>query len=167
MCVNPTTHQDSVIVLSSINKMHTVMRENISNVVGFSNFLTASRVDLSWSESKNVARYRDRIEELKDAVKEEDIESPNDSSLHYFFTFLDLFDFDVRRGALFLLDDGTCAAMWKNSEWRLDLTFNVDGRVDCSCLDRRKNQPDGKTRQGSIQDIHDFISEHDLISLFQ
>ncbi len=171
VCGSPAMQGGNLVIRSSINETHTFMREDKSNVVDFSKFLGAHRVSLDLSVRLSVSKYsvlyRDRIEELEAAAKEENIESPNEVSLNYFFAFLDHFHFDVSRGALFLLDDGTCAAMWKNGKWRLDLTFNADGRVDCSCLDRGKNQPDGKTRQGSIQDIHDYISEHDLTSLFQ
>ena len=97
--------------------------------------------------------YGARIAELDEIAPEEEI-TPRPDSLQDFLNFVRSADTQLRKGALFLLDDGTYEAMWRNSKWRLSLTFLGGQRIDYVLLNRER-PPNGKTGQTDFDGLRD------------
>ena len=85
--------------------------------------------------------YAARINELAETASEEGI-APSEESLKDFLEFVKADGSPLRKGALFLLDDGSYQATWRDSKWRLDLTFLGHQRLIYVLLDRT-NPPKG------------------------
>ena len=109
--------------------------------------------------------YGDRIEELQAAADEEGI-TPNSRSLDHFIQFVHGAGFPLRMGSLFLLDDGTYSAVWRNDQWRLNLNFR-SGSIDYVVLDRLADQPKGETGTVDLAGFANLISEFGLESLLR
>ena len=60
----------------------------------------------------------------------------------------------MKLGSLFLLDDGTFSAVWRNDRWRLNLKFRIDGTVEYVLLDRNSTPISGDA--GLLTDLHAF-----------
>lgn len=105
--------------------------------------------------------YRDRAAELEKISEEEGIR-PDPQSLEHFARFVESQGFPLRVGALFLLDNGTYAAVWRNDQWRLNLTFHNDGSMEYVLLDRKAGKPYGKI--GRV-DLDSFFDLRDRLEL--
>ena len=99
--------------------------------------------------------YRDRLAELEEIAEEEGIR-PDPQSLEYFARFIESQGFPMRMGALFLLDNGTYAAVWRNDKWRLNLTFHGDGGIEYVLLNREAENPDGKADRVDLEGFSDL-----------
>lgn len=82
--------------------------------------------------------YEDRLKQLVDAADDEGIEPPSDCSKRDFETFISTRGFPVRKAALFLRDDGTLAACWRDDKWRLDVSFPGNGSIKYFLLSRKE-----------------------------
>lgn len=89
--------------------------------------------------------YDERINELAEIASEEGI-TPKTESLQDFLRFVQADGVSLSKGALFLLDDGTYKATWRNAKWRIDLTFLGSQRLSYVLLDR-SNPPEGEADQ--------------------
>ncbi|MCY4151372.1 MAG: hypothetical protein OXE94_03940 [Aestuariivita sp.] len=110
--------------------------------------------------------YQERVKTLHEAAEEEGIE-PIASSLDAFFKFLTAAPFKIRSAALFLSDDGSYAAIWRNEMWRLNIKFPSGNVVEYVLLDRTENTPEGIVGRATLEEFHNFITEKDLQSLLQ
>ncbi len=119
----------------------------------------ADRVDASGLSIGNVVslplEYRDRIADLKEIAEEEGIQT-DPQSVQYFARFIESQGFPMRVGALFLLDNGTYAAVWRNDQWRLNLTFHSDGTIEYVLLNREAENPDGEADRVDLEGFSDL-----------
>ena len=110
--------------------------------------------------------YRDRINELRALAEEEEIR-PDHRSLGHFARFVESLGFPLRTGALFLLNDGTYAAVWRDDRWRLNLSFRVDGSIDYVLLDRKSEQPSGETGRVDLEGFSELRDRFGLAPLLR
>lgn len=99
--------------------------------------------------------YDERINELAEIAIEEGI-SPKTESLQDFLSFVQADGASLSKGALFLLDDGTYKATWRNAKWRIDLTFLGSQRLSYVLLDR-SNPPEGEADQIDFKSFSDKL----------
>ena len=95
-------------------------------------------------------QYGPRFEELQDLAVEEGIHLPKPEAKNDFLKFLWTLGFSVRKASLALLDDGSIGATWRDDEWRLDLRFQGNKKIEYVLLDR-KNPPAGKTGECGLE----------------
>jgi len=106
-------------------------------------------------------QYRNRLDELGELAREEDIGPVKDGPKNDFLEFLVSLGFVARRASLALLDNGGLGATWRNGEWRLGLEFPGGGKVDFVLLDR-KNPPEGITGRKDIGELDIDYGEFEL-----
>ena len=127
--------------------------------------LNTTALELSRDAIEPPREYQERINHLISAAKEEGI-NPLQRSLNEFARFIQYIAYPMNVGSLFLLDDGTFSAVWRNDLWRLNLRFFVDGTIKYVLLNRASNQVSGDTGLLSNLRAFDELSEkHGLQSL--
>ena len=141
------------------------MRQMVPSIVALASYATGFPVDSpSWGTSTSdyglaldayLVEYHDRINELRVLAEEEGI-CPDRWSLEHFARFVETQEFPLRRGSMFLKDDGTYAVVWRNDKWRLTLSFRADGGVEYVLLDRQAARPEGKTGRVSLPEFADL-----------
>ncbi len=107
--------------------------------------------------------YSGRLYELRGHADEEGI-TPNPASRSEFLKFVDAADPPLREGALFLLNDGTYRAMWRDDHWRLSLRFRGDGSIDYVLLDRT-DPPNGEADTVDLKGFRALYERRSLGSL--
>jgi len=110
--------------------------------------------------------YEKRLKTLEEAAEEEGI-VPSATSLAAFFKFIDTAPFKIRSAALFLSDDGSYAAIWRNEMWRLNIKFLGDDVVEYVLLDRTVNSPEGMVGSATFEDFNNLITDKDLKPLLR
>ncbi len=110
--------------------------------------------------------YKKRLKALEEAAKEEGIE-PIGTSLDEFFKFINIAPFRIRTAALFLSDDGSYAAIWRDEKWRLNIKFPGDDVVEYVLLDRAVNSPEGMVGSATFEEFNKLITDKDLKPLLQ
>ena len=114
----------------------------------------------------HLVEYHDRINELRVLAEEEGI-CPDRWSLEHFARFVEVQEFPLRMGAMFLMDDGTYAVVWRNDKWRLTLSFRADGCVEYVLLNRQSARPEGKTGRVSLAGFAELREDLGLESLLK
>ncbi|MCY4289404.1 MAG: hypothetical protein OXC63_12520 [Aestuariivita sp.] len=138
----------------------------LSSVFLASNNIDSYEIRLILPSPDIIQTYQERVKTLHEAAEEEGIE-PIASSLDAFFKFLTAAPFKIRSAALFLSDDGSYAAIWRNEMWRLNIKFPSGNVVEYVLLDRTENTPEGIVGRATLEEFHNFITEKDLQSLLQ
>lgn len=110
--------------------------------------------------------YEDRVKTLQEAAEEEGIK-PRPASLPAFFKFIHAASFKVRPAALFLLDDGCYAAIWRNEAWRLNVKFLGDDNAEYVLLDRTEDLPKGKSGSVTFDELNNLIVADNIKPLLQ
>ncbi len=110
--------------------------------------------------------YEKRLKKLEEAAEEEGI-MPIVTSLDAFFKFIDTAPFKIRPAALFLSNDGSYAAIWRNEMWRLNIKFLGDDVLEYILLDRTVNSPEGIVGSATFEDFNNLITDKDLKPLLQ
>ncbi len=135
-------------------------------------FVDSSRVspgsasDFSLGFATCPAEYRDRVGELQASAEEEGIR-PDPRSLEHFVQFVQRAGFPLRAGSLFLSDEGTYAAVWRNDQWRLNLNFLADGSMEYVLLNRESEQLEGETGRVDPEGFADLRARLGLDSLLR
>ena len=109
--------------------------------------------------------YLDRINVLMSSAAMEGIRA-RQSSLRELARFIRYVPYRLKVGSLFLLNDGTFSAVWRNDRWRLNLTFCVDATIEYVLLQRDSSRISGDAGQLTNLRAFDELSEkYDLRSL--
>ena len=134
----------------------------------FSKYLARSQMRAVASPPQNIAQqaYAERIKTLQEAAEEEGI-APIAASLDAFFNFINGTGFQMRTAALFLSEDGSYAAIWRNEAWRLHIKFLGDDAVEYVLLDRTADLPKGGAGSATFDELNNLIAAKDLKALLQ